>query len=326
MQAANVVNVYNWSGYIPEKVLQLFTKQTGITVNYSTFDSNQELYAKLKASPNAGYDVIVPSANFVTKMRDQHMLQPLDKSKIPNLKNLNPWLMNRSFDPHNRYSIPYLWGTTAIIINTKYYPHVDITSWQQLWNKKFRDQLLLLNSAREVFAVALKSLGYSLNDTNPQHLRQAYQKLIKLLPNIKLFNGEASQTIFMDEDAMIGIILNGDAYLAQQQNPNLRYIFPREGVNIWIDNIAIPKNAPHLKNAYRFINFLLQPKIAKMIALDMHYSSPNLAAIRLMPKNIRDNHILYPTKAELKHSEFQRDVGAANHLYQHYWALLKING
>ncbi len=323
---SKVLNVYNWTGYMPEKVIQLFEKKTGITIHYSTFTSNEILYAKLKTSPNSGYDLIVPSADFVDKMRRQGMLLRIDHKKIPNLKYLNPDLLNKPFDPHNHYSIPYLWGTTGIIVNTRYYSKNSITSWKQLWQHRFRNKLLLLNSAQPVFGMALHALGYSINTRNPKQIKEAYEKLLKLIPNIKLYDSAATQTFFMDGDAVIGMSFNGDAFLAHQGNPKIVYIYPKDRALGWIDNLAIPKNAPHLKNVYTFINFLLQPKIAKMISMAAGYSSPNLAAIKLMPKNYRDSNILNPSAKILRNIEFEADVGKANILYQKYFEMLKLQG
>lgn len=321
-----ILNVYNWSGYMPDAVLNQFEKETGIKINYSTYDSNETMYAKLKANANAGYDIVVPSTYFIDRMHHQHMIQKIDKNKIPNFKNLNPALLDKEYDPGNNYSIPYLWSSTGIVINTKEFPRKSIVSWADLWKLQYRDQLLLLDDTREVFSMALMVLGYSANDTNPEHIKQAYLKLRELLPNVKLFNAEGVQSIYIDEDINLGMGWSGDIYLANRENHNVDLIYPKEGFVISLDSMAIPRNAPHLENAYKFINFILRPDVARTISLTTGYATPNLAGYKLLPKEITSNHIIYPDAVTLKRGQTQTDVGDASAVYEKYWELLKIGG
>ncbi|WP_342146448.1 spermidine/putrescine ABC transporter substrate-binding protein [Rickettsiella endosymbiont of Aleochara curtula] len=322
----NIVNIYNWSSYISGDVLKEFTQETGIKVNYTTYDSNETLYAKLKANPHTGYDVIVPSTYFVDRMRQQGMLQALDKSRLPNFKNLNPALLNKSYDPDNRYSIPYFWTSTGIVVNSKIHSAQQLQAWADFWNPRYRKQLLLLDDVHEVFSMALMVLGYSPNDIDPEHIRLAYLKLRQLMPNVRLFNNDGVKSLFIDEDLSVGMAWNGDIYQAAQENPALRFIYPKEGFVISIDSMAIPIGASHVNNAYIFINFILRPDIAKKMSLATGYPTPNLAAYKLMPKAILNNSMIYPDKKTLQRSVVQVDVGAAESIYQHYWELLKIGG
>ncbi|OIZ94975.1 spermidine/putrescine ABC transporter substrate-binding protein [Candidatus Rickettsiella isopodorum] len=322
----NIVNIYNWSSYISNDALKEFTQETGIKVNYATYDSNETLYAKLKANPHTGYDVIVPSTYFIDRMRQQGMLQALDKSRLPNFKNLNPALLNKSYDPGNHYSIPYFWSTTGIVVNSKSHPAQQLQAWIDFWNPRYRNQLLLLDDVHEVFSMALMVLGYSPNDTNPEHIRLAYLKLKELMPNVRLFNNDGVKSLFIDEDLSVGMAWNGDIYQAAQENPALRFIYPKEGFVISIDSMAIPIGASHVNNAYTFINFILRPDIAKKISLATGFATPNLTAYKLMPKAILNNSMIYPDKKTLQRSVVQVDVGAAESIYQHYWELLKIGG
>ncbi|WP_342219429.1 spermidine/putrescine ABC transporter substrate-binding protein [Rickettsiella endosymbiont of Miltochrista miniata] len=322
----NIVNIYNWSNYISSDVLKEFTQETGIKVNYTTYDSNETLYAKLKANPHTGYDVIVPSTYYVDRMRQQGMLQALDKSRLPNFKNLNPALLNKAYDPDNHYSIPYFWTSTGIVINSKIHPVQQLQTWADFWSPRFRNQLLLLDDVHEVFSMALMVLGYSANDTDPEHIRLAYLKLRQLMPNVRLFNNDGVKSLFIDEDISLGMAWNGDVYQAAQENPALRFIYPKEGFVISIDSMAIPIGASHVNNAYTFINFVLRPDIAKKMSLATGYPTPNLAAYKLMPKAILNNSMIYPDKKTLQRSVVQVDVGAADSIYQHYWELLKIGG
>ena len=324
--AEKILNVYNWTGYMPPQVLKEFTAKTGIEVNASSFDGNETLFAKLANSNNhSGYDIVVPSSDYVTRMRDLGMLQKIDHSRLTHLANISPSLLNKPFDPHNQYSLPYLWGITGIVINRIYFPHLQIHTWSDLWLPTLKNQVLMLDSATEPFEIALKVLGYSPNSENPQQIKAAYEKLITLLPNIKVFNITAPQSILGNGDVSIGVVYNGDAFPMLQLNKHLDFIFPKDGAFAWIDNMVIPKNAPHLNNAYQFINFVMQPKIAAQISNYAGYSSPNQAAIKLLPKAMRDSKILYPSKAILDKATFEKDKGEADGLYQHYWFLLKLN-
>lgn len=318
------VNVYVWTAYLPTEVIREFTKETGIRVNLSEYDSNETMYAKLRASSDTGYDVIFPSSYFVRRMRQQDMLHKLDKDTLPNFKYLNPIWLNKSFDNNNDYSIPYLTTITGIVVNSDYIDPKSIKNWQDLWQERFRDKLLVLDDMREVFSIALLTLGYQINDTNPKHIEEAYLKAKTLLPNTKIFNSDVEQNIYIDEDAVVGLGWNGDINLSQQENPKLQFIYPKEGFTISLDCVAIAKNAPNLVNAHKFINFLMRPDIAKIISLELGYPSPNTGAIKLMPKELQKNPIFNPDPEVIKHGQIQTDVDSVLPIYEKYWELLKI--
>jgi spermidine/putrescine transport system substrate-binding protein len=321
----NILNVYNWANYMPDDVIAQFEKETGVHVNYSTYDGNDTLYAKLKAAPNAGYDLVVPSSYFVNRMRDQGMLQKIDQTKISNFKNLNKALLGKAFDPHNEYSIPYFWGTTAIVVNKSYIDPQKVTRWADLWRPEYRNRLLILDDTHDVFSMALIALGYPASDDNLSHIQAAFLKLKSLLPNIKLFNSDAAKVNYIDEDAVIGMGYSGDTYQAWLENPNLVYIYPQEGFVIWVDCMAIPANAPHLANAYKFINFILRPDIAAKLSIEMGYASPNQAALAFMPEKMRTNSIIYPDAQTLKRAQFESDPGNVDQVYEKYMEVLKIS-
>lgn len=324
--AGKVLNIYNWGNYLPCEVINQFTKETGIKINLTEYDNNETMFAKLKASENLGYDIIVPSSYYVERMANQGMLERLDKKKLPNLRNINPLLLNKAFDPHNNYSVPFTWGSTGIIVNIKYINREKITSWQDFWDPQYKDQLMLLDDMRDTFGMALLGLGYSINDKDPQHIEQAYLKLKQLLPNIKIFNIDTIPNIYIDEDAMIGMAWSGDCKLAQKENQQLQYIYPKEGFSIWIDNFAIVKNAPNVDNAHMFINFMLRPEIAKQICLSIGHATANKAAMKLMPPELRKSQIDNPTQEILKRGEIQLDLdNKTRRIYEKYWEKLKIN-
>lgn len=321
----NVLNIYNWSDYLPEDVLKNFEAETGIHVNYSTYDNNETMYAKLKANPDIGYDIVVPSTYFIERMRREHMLLPLDQTRLTNFKNLNPALLDQTFDPHNQYSIPYLASATGIIYNDQYYPVDSIKNWTDLWAKKYHNQLLILDDVREVFSIALLALGDSPNTQDAKKIQAAFFKLKNLLPNIKLFNDEAVKAIYIDEDATVGMIWSGDAFQAELENPHLHFIYPNDGYLISEDSLVIPVNAPHVNNAYLFINYILRPKVAARIAEETGFTTPNLAAKQYLPKVVRDSAIMYPDEKTLLRGQFQLDAGNATDLYEHYLELLKLS-
>lgn len=323
----NIVNVYAWTGEIPDVAIHQFEKETGIKVNFSTYDNNEIMYAKLRAVKHAGYDVIMPSSYFVDRMRRQDMLEKLDKNFLPNWLNLNPNFLHSAYDPESQFCVPAIWGVTGIFLNDRYYKSNQITQWQDLWDQRFADKLLLLNDTREVFAMALLTLGYSVNESDPIHIKEAFLKLKELMKNVKVFSSDTVVSILIDEDATVGMAWNGDAFKAMQENQHIQFIFPQEGFAIWVDNFAIPKNAPHKSAAYAFINFMLRADVGKTIALATQFPTANLAAQQLLPAEIRNNPNIYPAKEVLSRGQFQTDLSNETlALYEKYWEELKMAG
>ena len=321
--ADNELVVYNWSEYMPESVIESFERETAIKVKYSTYDSNEAMYAKVKAAGTGNYDLIVPSTYFVNKMSREGLLAKIDKSKLKNYGNLDPKLLGKPYDPKNDYSVPYLWGSTGISYNAKVLGEGAITAWADLWKPQFKGKLLLTDDLREVFGMALLTLGYSSNSTNEKEITAAYEKLKLLMPNVRVFNSESPKQVYMSGEVVAGMDFNGENYQANEEMPELRYVYPKEGVMVWVDSLVIPKNAKHKANALRFIDYLLRPDVAKVISEEIGYASPNAAAVKLLDKAVRDNRIIYPTEADLKNSEFQIDVGDSIHVYEKYWEKLK---
>ena len=221
-----------WAQEIPHSVIVQFEKETGIKVNYSTFDSNEVMYAKLHAAKNTGYDLIEPSSYYIDRLWHQGMLEKLDRSKLPNFRYLDPFFLNQPHDPQSAYSIPFVWGITGIFVNKDYFASNKTTQWNDLVDKKYLNQLMFLDDAREVFSMAMCMLGYSINDKSPEHIRQAYLKLKELMPNVRLFNSDAVASILIDEDATIGMAWNSDLFKANHENAKLEFIYPKDGFEI----------------------------------------------------------------------------------------------
>ncbi|WP_201573690.1 PotD/PotF family extracellular solute-binding protein [Psychrobacter sp. H8-1] len=320
------LNLYNWSEYMPQEILDGFTEETGIQVNYTTFDSNEAMYAKLKLLDDSSqYDLAVPSTYYVEKMANEGLLQELDKSKLSNFENLDTSFTNTKVDPENKYSIPYMWGSTGLAINGDTVDPATVNSWNDLWRPEFKGQVMLMNDMREVFAMALLTLGYSGNSTNPDEIEAAYNKLTTLMPNVKTFNSDASRMPYMEGETSVGMTWNGEAIIANDEGlTSLVYKYPSEGAILWMDNFVIPKNAKQVDAAHKFIDYLLRPENSKIVSEEIGYASPNVAAREMMPDKVKNNPTIYPPQDVLAKAEFQEDVGDdALQVYQQYWDKLK---
>lgn len=325
--AQEVVNVYIWANWISPRVVQQFEKETGIRVNLSTYDSNETLYAKLKAGKNPGYDVIAPSSFYVKRMQHEGMLEKLDKSRLSNFPNLDRHFLNKAYDPQNAYSLPFAWGLTGIFVNDQYFPKGSIKKWSDLWDKKFRDQLLMLDDPRDVLPISLMILGYSVNDLNPEHIKEAYLKSKALMSNVKLFNIDAVASILIDEDATVGMAWNGDVFRAHRENPHVQLIFPQEGFVLWLDCLSVASGAPHPDNAYKFIDFILRADIASSITLDYGFATANALGQKRLPPEVRNDPVINPPAEVLERGEIQMDIGdELLAVYEKYWERLKMEG
>lgn len=323
-QNAKVLNIYNWGDYIDPKLITKFEKQTGYKVNYETFDSNEAMYTKLQQG-GTNYDVVVPSEYMIQKMKKAHLLSTLDHRQLPNLKYIGNSYLNQSFDSQNKYTVPYFWGTLGIVYNDRVYRASDFQSWNQLWNQKFRNQIMFIDGAREFMGIGLASLGYSLNSTNDYHLHQAYEKLKLLMPNAKAIVADEIKMYMANGEANVAVTYSGEAVDMLDKNTHLHYVLPKEGTNLWFDNLAIPKNAQNKKGAYAFINFMLEPENAATNAKYVGYSTPNTGALKLLPKAVTANKQFYPTKRALSKMEVYKDLGPSwVEKYNDYFLELKM--
>lgn len=310
--------IYNWGDYIDPDLLTKFTKETGIKVQYETFDSNEAMYTKIKQGGTT-YDIAVPSDYTIDKMINEDMLIKLDKSKIKGLHHIGKEFLGKSFDPKNDYSIPYFWGTVGIVYNKKEldtYPK----HWNDLWKSEYRNSILMVDGAREVIGIGLNSLGYSLNSKNKAQLNQAEKKLNQLTPNIKALVGDELKGYMIQGDAPIGVTFSGEASEMLYENEDLVYVVPPEGSNLWFDNMVLPKTAKHTAEAYQFINFMLEPQNAAQNAEYIGYSTPNNAAKTLLPDDIKNDQAFYPSQETIDHLEVydnlgQKWLGIYNDLY-----------
>ena len=325
VQADGKLVVYNWAEYIPDGVLADFEKETGIKVEYSTYENNEVMYSKLKIQKGKGYDIVVPSTYLVSKMRDEGLLQKVDKTKLSNFKNLMPDLLNKPYDPNNDYSIPYLWGSTGIGVNSEEIDPSTVTKWADLWDSKWKNKLLLVDDVREAFGMALQKNGHSVNTKNPDEIKQAYEDLQKLMPNVRVFNADAPREPFLAGDVNLGMIWSGEANMAQKENDKIQYIYPKEGAGFWVDSLTIPVGAENIENAHKFIDYMLKPEVGKKVVEQLGYSTPNKEVKALVDSKLQNNPIIFPPSDILSKAEFQQDVGDAIKLYNDYWEKLKTS-
>lgn len=319
------VVVYNWSDYIPEELLKEFEQETGIKVVYSTYESNEAMLAKLKLLKGKTYDVVCPSTYFIPQMIADGLLAELDHSKLPNFKLMDPRLIHHAFDPQNKYSVPYMWGTCGLIVNTKYVKGAKVDSWKDMLRPEFKNRVMLSDDPRDTIGIALMAFGYSPNSKNEAEIKKAFDFLHKLRPSVRVFDVTASKRAMVNEETYIGIIWNGDAELAIQENPDLEFVYPREGVVMWADNFAITSGAANLENAHIFLNYMMRPEVALRCLEEYGYSTPNLKALEMMDDDMRKNVILNPTNKELKGAVMLDNLGDAQRVYNQFWEKLLNN-
>ena len=315
------LNVYNWGDYIDPDVLDMFTEETGIKVNYENFNNNEELLAKIEAG-STNYDVLFPSDYMVGIMRDKGLLQELNKDNIPNAKNIDPRFNKLSYDPEDKYSVPYMWQTVGIVYNKEKVTD-PVDTWDLLWNEKYARKIIMLDSSRDTIGIALKKLGYSLNTKNDEEIQKAKQLLIEQKPLVNSYHVDYYKTALIGGEADISLAWSGDAMYIKSENPVYEYSIPKEGTNISIDCMVIPTQATHKQEAEKFINFMNEPEIAAKNAEYIKYSSPNLEAIKLLPQEERNNVLMYPQADIDKIGELFVDLGDYNQVYDKTWTEIK---
>ena len=245
----------------------------------------------------------------ISKMMSERLLEKLDHSKIKGLENIGKRFLNQSFDPKNQYSIPYFWGTLGIVYNTELVKTAP-KHWSDLWRPEYKNSIMMIDGAREVMGVGLNALGYSLNSKNTKQLQEAVDKLYTLTPNIKAIVADEMKGYMIQNNAAIGVSFSGEARQMLEKNDKLRYVVPTEASNLWFDNIVIPKTVKNKKAAYQFINFMLRPENAYKNALYVGYSTPNMPAKAMLPKEIQEDKAFYPDEETLKHLEVYQQLGA----------------
>lgn len=317
------INVFNVGDYINPDLIKKFEEETKIKVVYDTYDTNETMYQKILTNPGQ-YDLVVPSDYMVEKMIKNDMLEEIDFSNIPNISNIDEKFMGLDYDPDNKYSVPYMWGTVGIIYDADVVTE-PVTSWDILWDEKYHNNVLMFDSIRDTFAVSLKKLGYSMNTINPNEIKEAQDELIKQKNTVHpAYVGDDGKDKIINGEASIATVWSGDAmYIMSESDLNLKYVIPEEGSNKWFDAMAIPKDAPNKAGAEAFINFLSDPENAVENVDYIGYSTPNKAAFDLLDEEVKNNESAYPSDETLDKCEIFTDLGDSLKLYDEAWTTVK---
>lgn len=313
------INVFNWGEYIDEGIIKDFTKKTGIKVNYQTFSTNEEMYQKVKSGTNK-YDLICPSDYMVDRMIKENLVQPINFKSLPNYSNIDAKYKDLSFDPQNKYSVPYMWGTIGIIYDkTQIKDKID--SWDVLWNTKYKDKIFMSDDMRNSIGISLKRLGYSMNSTNTDEIAKAANELTKQKESMKpVYIGDEIKDSLRNGEKPMGVIYSGDAAVLMKEKPEkFEYVIPKEGTNLWFDSWVIPKNASNKEGAEKFLNFLLDAKVNKKNVDFIGYGTPNKATYNLLQDSEKNSKASYPDDASLKNAEIFKDLGDTRKLYNDTW-------
>ena len=328
--------VYNWGEYIDEDVISQFEEETGITVVYDLFETNEEMYPVIEAGA-VNYDVVCPSDYMIQKMRENDLLAELNFDNIPNIDQIDPAYMEMSqaFDPENKYSVPYCWGTVGILYNTRLLEELGVpapTKWADLWDERLSGEILMQDSVRDAFMVALKKDGYSMNSESKDELEQAKQELIDQKPLVQAYVIDQVRDKMIGGEAAVGVIYSGEMLYIQDEavslglDYDLEYVIPEEGTNLWLDSWVIPKNAKNKENAEKWIDFMCRPEIAKANFEYITYPTPNKGAFELLDEDMQNNKAVFPDIDSLKDSEVYQYLGDdTDAIYNELWKEVKAN-
>ncbi len=316
--------VYAWSASIPRSVINKFEKETGIKVFFSTYDSNETMFSKLKLiGKKASYDIVMPSTYFIDRMLRNDLLIKLDLNKIPNAVNIEEEAYNFLSDNDKEYVMPYTAYFTGMLYNEKYVDN-GVDTWSTLFDSKYKNRILILDDIREMFSIPLILLGYSVDSINKQELEKAYKKLKILFSHARLISSELVKDSFVNEEVVLGVAWNSDAGRAMKENDHLRFSFPKERALLSIDNFAILKTSKNIKNAHKFINFLLRPEISLQCVDELFITIPNIKMKKLFVDKYDENKVLFPNMDVWKNAVINKDVGNSIKIYDKYWGMLKV--
>ena len=318
---SNTLYVLNWGDYIDEALLTQFEEETGIQVNYTTMATNEEMMVKLEEA-DCIYDVCFPSDYIIERLIQKDLLHELNKDNIPNLQYIDERFLDLDFDPENKYSVPYMWGTVGILYNTTMVQE-PVTSWDILWDETYADQILMYDSIRDTIGVALMKLGYSINTRNEADIQAAEEALIAQKPIVRAYLGDPIKDRLISGGAAMGIVYSGDAMWCMYENPDLAYAVPETGSNLWFDNIIIPKTSDNTEAAEAFINFLCDPEVAAQNAEYIGYSTPNAAALEILGEEYINDPTYNPPQELLDKCEIFHDLGDFITVYNDAWNRIK---
>lgn len=333
---SNELYVYNWGEYIDESVIEEFEEETGISVVYGLFETNEEMYPIIEAGA-VSYDVVCPSDYMIQKMVENNLLAEINFDNVPNIDQIDPAYMemSKAFDPENKYSVPYCWGTVGILYNTKRLEELGVeppTKWADLWDERLSGEILMQDSVRDAFMVALKKDGFSMNSTNEEELKQAKQALVDQKPLVQAYVIDQVRDKMIGGEAAVGVIYSGEMLYIQEEVANLgldytlEYVLPEEGTNLWLDSWVIPANAKNKENAEKWIDFLCRPEIAKKNFEYITYPTPNKGAFDLLDEEMQNNKAVFPDTSTLTNCEVFEYMGdEVDSIYNDLWKEVKSN-
>lgn len=324
------INVYSWGEFISNgtdgtlDVNAKFTEETGIKVNYKTFQNNEELFAKISGG-GADYDVIIPSDYMISRMIESGMLAKLNFDNIPNYKFISPMFKNLNFDPKNEYSVPYMWGTVGIFYNKNEVD--DEINWDVLWNEKYKNKILMFDNARDSFSISLLRLGYSVNSKNPEEWRKAADELIKQKPLVQAYVMDQIFDKISNEEAVLAPYYAGDAALMVKNNSNIGFTVPINGTNRFIDSMCIPKDSKNKDLAEKYIDFMCRTDIALANTQKTGYSTPHMGVYNILPDAVKNSGIFYPDDETISNTQIFINLPEdINKLLDELWIEVKSGG
>ncbi len=318
-----VLNILTWADYINgDEILSPFTAETGIKINYDYFDSNEEMLIKLQAVQGGTYDIVLASDYIIDITRKLGLLLPLDKSKLTNWDNLDPRFLNQFYDENSEYTVPYVAGTPLILYDPALVD-IEITGYESLWDPSLKDSVTVMDDGRNIIGITLKTLRKSFNETDPEVLKAAEEKLMLLKPNIRVLDYNTTHQVMISGEASVGYMFTPAIIWALQDRPDLQVVYPKEGMGYGIDNLFIPVKAPHPDNAHQFLNFLLRPEIGATIAQSQWYMNCNKAAEPLLSEEYVQTMEKIFDFSKLGDTEFIQDVGDAQLIFNDIWTRFK---
>jgi len=301
------LSIFCWSEYIPQSVIDAFSDETGIKVSVENYASNEEMLAKLMAG-GGSYDLIQPSEYVVEGLIGENALQPINHAQIPNLSNIAPQFVNMPFDPGNKFTVPYMAGTVGIVVNTELVTD-PITGFSDVFQEKYKGNIVVLDDAREIVTWAFKTLGIPPNEMTDENMALAKPVLEKWLPLIKVYDSDSPKTALLNGDVAIGVVWGGEGAILLNTDKKFQWVLPKEGTHLFVDSLAIPKGAKHPNNAMQFMNYILRPEVSKAISDEFPYLNPNREARALLSEEARQNSASFPPEEVVGRMILFKDIG-----------------
>ena len=318
------VTIYTWPEYKFDAVFEAFEKETGIKMKHETFEDMGDMSEKIEAKGGQGYDIVMLSVEYISKLQKAGYLMNLDHAKLPEIKNIDKKYLGLAYDPKNEISLPFAFGTTTFVINTEKVKPEQFTKLEDLAKPEFKGRLLLPSEARAVLSIGLRIKGHSLNEKTEPKIKEAFEVVRDtVIPNVKLFDSDNSVELLENGEVDIAMLWNTMSYEITQKDA--KFVDPTlaQGKPFWIENLVVMKNTSHADEVHKFLNFIMRPDIAAKLVEEFTFSTSNAEALKLLPAEIRENRILFPDEAEVKRGEFEVDLGSSIRLYEKYWNMLK---